>query len=72
MVLFFLAMCLKRFYHHQNAHDQENHYWYFIEPTVPNVRAFVNARFELFIDRTTSVVITQENEHQQQLSVHPT
>jgi hypothetical protein len=72
MVLFFLAMCLKRFYDHKNAHNQENNDRHFIEPTVPNMRTFVNASLELFIDRTTSVVIAQENEDQQQLGMHPT
>jgi hypothetical protein len=65
MVLFFLAMSLKRFHHHQNTHDQENHDRHFIEPTVPNVRAFVNACFELFVDRTTSVVIPQQDKDQE-------
>jgi hypothetical protein len=65
MVLFFLTIDLKRFHHHQNTHDQENHDWHFIEPTVPNVRTFVNSRFELFVDRTTSVVIPQQDKDQE-------
>ncbi len=56
-----LALSLKGFHHHQNTHNQENHHWYFIEPTVPNVRTFVNAGFEFFVDGTASVVIPQQD-----------